>query len=235
MHAVARRRIQADHREFLGHRVACTLARYSRSHYFLRSPVSGSFWDHAGDVEAADRADGGPLGEGRGCEYGDDGHGEHPPGEADLEGEQVAVERVEDHHGGGECPEQSEELIDRRGTVALVEAGRTVASWIWQLEFGVAWQAELNAGTFRNGERCWCPRGGRRARRWASSIPASSRLNSATWWRARPPGSLLLTEPGSPVLGRLRVRAVLRGSRGCRAGRSPGAGRSAGTSSPAGW
>ncbi len=37
--------------------------------------------------------------------------------------------------------------------VALVERGRAVASWIWQPEFDVAWQAELNAGTFRNGER----------------------------------------------------------------------------------
>lgn len=37
--------------------------------------------------------------------------------------------------------------------IALVERGRAMASWIWQPEFGVAWQAELNAGTFRNGER----------------------------------------------------------------------------------
>ncbi|MET7280684.1 inositol monophosphatase family protein [Kribbella sp. NPDC005582] len=37
--------------------------------------------------------------------------------------------------------------------VALVEGGRAVASWIWQPEFGVAWEAELKAGTFRNGER----------------------------------------------------------------------------------
>ncbi|MGC4938179.1 inositol monophosphatase family protein [Kribbella sp. DT2] len=37
--------------------------------------------------------------------------------------------------------------------VALVERGEAVASWIWQPEFGVAWQAEAGAGTFRNGER----------------------------------------------------------------------------------
>lgn len=37
--------------------------------------------------------------------------------------------------------------------IALIERGRAIGSWIWQPEFDVAWQAELNAGTFRNGER----------------------------------------------------------------------------------
>ena len=37
--------------------------------------------------------------------------------------------------------------------IALVDRGRAVASWIWQPEFGVAWQAELGAGTLRGDER----------------------------------------------------------------------------------
>ena len=37
--------------------------------------------------------------------------------------------------------------------IALVERGEAVASWIWQPEFGVGWQAEAGAGTYRNGER----------------------------------------------------------------------------------
>ena len=85
--------------------------------------------------------------------------------------------------------------------IALVEHGEAVASWIWQPEFGVGWQAEAGAGTYRNGERVRVGPTASTVSRVARRVPHAVLPAGA----ARPDGVAAASVPADPGESELGV------------------------------
>ncbi|MFG2818363.1 inositol monophosphatase family protein [Kitasatospora sp. NPDC048365] len=67
---------------------------------------------------------------------------------------------------------------------ALVRAGQTVASWIWQPVTGTAYSAELGAGAWRDGHRLTCPPPAAEPEKWRGVLKTRF-LDPATHHRLR--------------------------------------------------